>query len=331
MGRTIEFSSKQARSRQGVARFAWLLACIAALQACDRAAPAPDLETELQAGLREGADPRRRALAAAVTIRFANGRLEPGGGVAGSDRLQVAAVFGDVDRRDVTLVGDLVGQATAPTLPSTDACVRQPGLLHRFDVQPSSAPHAYVQLLDVGNLELRAGSLVLPLRVQLVPSLFAAARGVRYDADQDMGRHWLAAGPLHLIATGGDGIAPFDAVVAVPRPVRLTYVGSEPVRAGRVQGPVKGQDLLLRWGSIDGAADLEMQVGAEVDGGLGWLRCRLRDDGAFSIPAALIEQLPTRTADRPWLAVLLRSRRAAIAGFDGTPLRLELTDAAHIY
>jgi len=298
---------------------------------CDRNAQAPESEAELQAGLTERFDPRHRARAAAVTIRFANGRLEPWGVAAGSDRLQIAAVFGDVDRRDITLVGDLVGQAPrAPALPSVDACVRQPGLLHRFDVRPSAVPHAYVQLLDVGNLELRAGKLHLPLRVQLVPSLLAAARGVRYDGDQDMGRSWLAGGPLHLAATGGDGIAAFDAVVAVPRPVRLTYVGSEPVRAGHVQGPAPGQDLLLRWGSVDGSAELELQVGAEVDGALGWLRCRLRDDGAFSVPAALIAQLPARTPGRPWLAMLVRSRRAAIAGFEGLPLSLELTDAAHI-
>ena len=330
--RTFGTSRQHAGSGRRACSLACWLAILGTACACDRATPAPDPEASQQAGLTEGFDPRHRQHAAAVTIRFANGRLEPWGGVAGSDRLQVAAVFGDVDRRDVTLVGDLVGQAQqAPALPSEDACVRQPGLLHRFDVQPSAAPHAYVQLLDVGNLELRAGALKLPLRVQLVPSLFAAARGLRYDADQDMGRSWLAAGPLHLTATGGDGIAAFDAVVPVPRPVRLTYVGSEPVRGGRAQGPVPGQDLVVRWGSVDGAADLELQVGAEVDGGLGWLRCRLRDDGAFSVPAALTAQLPVRTADRPWLAVLVRSRQAPIAGFEGMPLRLELTDAAHIF
>lgn len=299
---------------------------------CDRSVPAPDPEVESLAGQTHEFDPRHREHAAAATIRFANGRLEPWGAVAGADRLQVAAVFGDVSRRDVALLGDLVGQAPqAPNLPSVDSCVRQPGLLHRFDAQPSAAPSAYVQLLDVGNLELRAGNLRLPLRVQLVPSLFAAARGVRYDADQDMGRSWLAAGPLHLAATGGDGIAPFDAVVATPRPVRLTHIGSEVVRAGRAQGPADKQDLVVRWGSVDGAADLELQVGAEVEGGLGWLRCRLRDDGAFSVPAALLEQLPPRSADRPWLVLLVRSRRAPIAGFEGMPLRLELTDAAHVY
>jgi hypothetical protein len=264
--------------------------------------------------------------------------LEPGTTRLGADRLQVAAVFADIDRRDLVVLADLVGRAVSPPVPTDDSCVRQADSWLRPRAQRSAEPHAWVQLLDVGNIALIAGKRAeheptaprLGLRVQLVPSLFDAVRGVRYDADQDMGRQWLAAGTLHVVATGGDGVAPFDASLDVPRPVRLTWVGSQPVRAGRVQGPEPGQDFVLRWGSVDGTARLEVQVGAEDPGGLGWLRCRLRDDGEFAIPAALVGMLPPRTPDRPWLVVLVRSRTVAIPGFEGTPLHLELTDSAYV-
>lgn len=288
---------------------------------------------------------------AAVTIRFAGGRLEPGSAALGADRLQVAAVFGDVDRRDEGFLGDLAGPSSRFPVQShaaltLDHCVRQPDSLQRKGGQPVRPPRAWMQLLDVGNVTLRAGAARLPLRVQMVPSLFDATRGVRYDADQDMGRAWLAAGTLHLQATGGDGVAAFEAKVAVPRPIRLTHVGGQPVRGGRVARPpvepehadtrptearhAEAADLVLRWGSVDGSAAVEAQLGAQAAEGLGWVRCQLRDDGEFAVPAALVATLPERTPDRPWLLVLVRSREAPIPGFDGLPLRLELIDSVHI-
>jgi hypothetical protein len=311
----------------------WLsvIALVVVASSCSRA-PAPN-STPVSAAARPAADTDdQRTRQAAVTIRFTSGQLEPGSVALGADRLQVAAVFADIDRRDVIFLGDLVGQSLeAPSVPAVDTCVRQAGLLHQLDGRPGTPPHAWAQLLDVGNVALRARDSELPLRVQMVPSLFASVRGVRYDADLDMGRPWLAMGELSLAATGGDGIAPFQATVTVPRPVRLTYVGNAPVRGGRVTLPKDGEELLLRWGSVDGSAELEVQLGAELPGGLGWLRCRLQDDGAFAVPAELVASLPLRGPDKPWLIMVIRSREAKVPGFGGRPLRLELTDRAYVY
>jgi hypothetical protein len=309
----------------------WTVAFVVAGASCSRD-PMPS-KVPVAAGARPATDSdAQRTRQAAVTIRFTSGQLEPGSVALGADRLQVAAVFADIDRRDVAFLGDLVGQSLeAPVVPALDSCVRQAGLLHQFDGRPGTPPHAWAQLLDVGNVALRTRETELPLRVQMVPSLFASVRGVRYDADLDMGRPWLAMGELSLSATGGDGIAPFQATVTVPRPVRLTHVGNAPVRGGRVTVPLGGEELLLRWGSVDGSAELEVQLGAEVPGGLGWLRCRLQDDGAFTVPADLVASLPPRGPEKPWLVMVIRSREATVPGFGGTPLRLELTDRAYVY
>lgn len=271
-----------------------------------------------------------RTRAAAVTIRFSSGGLEPGSTALGADRLQVSAVFADIDKRDLPVLADLVGQPTAPEVTTPDSCVRQAEAWQRPGARPVAEPRAWLQLLDVGNVSLQAATARLPLRVQMVPSLVHAIRGVRYDGDQDQSRPWLAAGALRLLATGGDGVAPFEARIEPPRPVRLTYVGSQPVRSGRVQAPDEPGEFLLRWGSVDGTAELEVQIGSEDPGGLGWVRCRLRDDGEFTVPSSLIHLLPPRMPERPWLVVLVRSRRAAIPGFEGTPLRLEVMDSAYV-
>ncbi len=305
----------------------WLLLPVLMLLACQRTVPPPS-RPKAVAGTAEPADAQRMR-AAAVTIHFANGSWTPGEVQVGLDRLQVAAVFGDIERGDVGVLADLVGRTTAGGVaPALDTCVRLADPVRNLGPRPGAPPLAYMQLLDVGNVELRAGKQVLPLRVQMVPNLFEATRGVRYDVERDMSRNWLAAGTLHVVATGGDGVPPFDVAIDVPRPVRVTWVGSHPVRAAQVPVPPEQEELTLRWGSVDGTADLDLLLGADVPAGLGWLHCRLKDDGEFTVPKSLVPLLPPHSAERPWLARLSRSREVPIPGFEALPLRLELSDSA---
>jgi hypothetical protein len=273
-----------------------------------------------------------RTRAAAITVRFHHGRSAPDSLDQGHDRLQVAAVFADVDRRDAGLVAGLASQAgPGGAIEGLDQCVRQPEGTRPLGATTATRPQAWVQLLDVGNVELASRDQRWPLRIQLVPAVVEAARGVRYDLSLDNARMMLAASPLVLRATGGDGVAGFEARVEVPRPVRLTHVGAVAVRQGVAEGVPLDGDLPLRWGSVDGHAELEMRIGSEEPGTLGWLRCRLHDDGAFAVPQSLLATLPTRSVHRPWLVVLVRKTKAAVPGFDGQPLQLELTDSVHVY
>lgn len=272
-----------------------------------------------------------RTRAAAVTLRFDNGRSEPGNLAQAQDRLQVAAVFADVDRRDLPLLLGLVGQPGAGgEIDAPDTCVRQTESVRPLGTGSGTRPNSWMQLLDVGNLELLAGEHKAPLSVQLVPAVIESARGVRYDLAIDQSRTWLAAGRLTLRATGGDGVAPFEATVGVPRPVRITHVGQVAAQQGVVQGVPSDEPLRLRWGSVDGTAELELMVGSEEPGALGWLRCNLKDDGEFVVPPGLTAQLPPRSARRSWLVVLVRRTSAAIPGFAAKAMRLELADSVHV-
>jgi hypothetical protein len=294
--------------------------------ACSRE---PALQTPPPAQLPEANDLRQRT--AAVSLRFENGPIEWQDPAAGSDRLSVAAVFADVDRRDLDLLGTLVGQpGNVSTQVGLDTCVRQSEANRPLGAASSTRPHSWMQLLDVGNLELRAGAKREPLRVQLVPQVIESARGVRYDLAIDQARTWLQAGALSLHGTGGDGVAAFHASVAVPRPVRISHVGQVAVRQGLVEGVGRDETLLLRWGSIDGTAELELLVGSDEPGTLSWLRCNLRDDGEFAVPPALTEQLPARSPQRPWLVGLVRRVRVEVPGFAGKLLSLELADRVRL-
>ncbi len=341
MIRPLALQSTRALCRWPAAALAILLA-----MACQRASDGP--VEQRKAAADPAVDQRTRS--AAVLVRFDNGRsaaiqdsalldLALGGAVAppltltpSEDRLQVAAVFADIDRRDTQLLTTLTGQThPGAAIPALDTCMRQPEAARTTGLSTPTALHDWAQLLDVGNLELRVGRQRLPLRVQLLPAVVESARGVRYDFAQDRARGLLSASPMHLVATGGDGVGAFEAAVAVPRPVRVTHVGPVAVRQGVAQGVPQNEDLRLRWGSVDGTADLEVRVGSEEPGAVGWVRCRLRDDGEFAVPASLTADLPARGPRRPWLVVLVRGRTAAIQGFAGEPLRLELADSVHVY
>lgn len=267
-----------------------------------------------------------RIVAAAVSLRFANRADAPDQAAAGFDRLRGAAVFADLDRRDIDITRALVGQsAHQGTLPETDVCVVVPG--GREHAEP--APVAWLQLLDVGDVRVLAGDERLDLAVSMVPSMFGAVRGVHYDGARDQARGMLGHGTLRLVADGGDGVAPIDAPIVVPRPLRISMVAGAPVRGGVLELAAQPADLDLRWGSVDGVADLELRIAAESGAAPSWLRCRLRDDGAFSVPAAMLEPW-RRRAPRSWLLTLTRSARAPIAGFPGEPLRLELVDTVRL-
>ncbi len=301
-----------------------LAALVAGLAACDRPPHRP------RKPVRQRKRPDR-VQAAAVAIRFSNSGVEPGSTRLGYDRLRVSAVFADADRRDTHLLPDLVGTTLrGRRIQGMDSCVRTAGPWLTRVNRPHARPKTYLQLLDVGNLTITAGERRLPLRISLVPSLFSAVRGVRYDGDVDHSRTWLAAPALRLSATGGDGVAAFTARVPVPRPVRLTHVGGQAVRGGAVSGLAPHENLSIRWGSVDGDADLQVLVGNEQGEGIDWLRCRLRDDGAFTVPAVLLDTLPERREGQPWLVVLVRSKTASIPSFPGRPLRLELVDSVRV-
>ncbi len=267
-----------------------------------------------------------RIVAAAVSLRFVNRADAPDQASAGFDRLRGAAVFADLDRRDIDITRALVGQSSQQgQIPEPDACVVVPA--GREHAEP--APVAWLQLLDVGDVRVLAGDERLDLAVSMVPSMFGAVRGVHYDGTRDQARAMLGHGTLRLIADGGDGIAPIDAAIVVPRPLRISMVAGMPVRGGVLELPAQPADLEIRWGSVDGVAALELRIAAESGAAPSWLRCRLRDDGSFTVPAAMLEPWRQR-APRSWLLTLTRSARAGIPGFPGEPLQLELVDTVRL-
>ncbi len=275
---------------------------------------------------RSQAGGRGRLKAAVIALRFFNQPADEALVATDPDHLRLAAVFADLDRRDLDILYALVGTQPPEARPiGLDSCAFSP--VGREVAR--SAPVAWMQLLDVGDIRVFIGERSVPASVSIVPSILGAVRGVRYDAELASARTLLSSGALRLRADGGDGVPTIDAPITVPRPVRITRLAGQPVRVGGVE--IRGQpdELHLTWGTVDGRAELELRVTADLGGEPAFLRCRLRDDGAFVVPSALLT--PWR-AHRPraWLVSLDRRLDLPIPGLPGLPLRVSWSDHARL-
>ncbi len=288
--------------------------------------PSPPLQNPSAAAGRAAAGGRGRLRAAVIALRFFNRPADEAPSPTDSDHLRLAAVFADLDRRDLDILYALVGTQPPEARPiGLDTCAFSPAGRE----VARSAPVAWMQLLDVGDVRVLIGDRAMPAAVSIVPSILGAVRGVRYDAELASARTLLSSGALRLRTDGGDGVPAIDAAITVPRPLRITRLAGQPVRAGGVEMLGQPEELHLTWGTVDGRAELELRVTADLGGEPAFLRCRLRDDGAFVVPSALLT--PWR-AHRPraWLVSLDRRLDLAIAGLPGLPLRVTWSDHARL-
>ena len=153
------------------------------------------------------------------------------------------------------------------------------------------APTAEVALLDAGNLELHGPLSGLDRAVitpRHYPELVPFVSGVVYGSD-DLSPVALALGqPYQVSGEGGNEVGPFTATVTAPRSFPTLQV--DPLH--------RGSDLDLRWttDAVPAAEPLVLEAKWSSRAGTRTVRCRVRDDGAFSIPHDAFADLPATTA-----------------------------------
>jgi hypothetical protein len=151
------------------------------------------------------------------------------------------------------------------------------------------APTAEVALLDAGHLELRGPIDRAAFTARHYPELVPFVSGVVYGSDETSPVA-LGLGQAYQVAgEGGNEVGPFNATLTAPRSfptlqVDLLHRGSDlDVRWATDAAPTSSEPLVLevRWSSRSGTRTV---------------RCRARDDGAFSIPHDAFAELPATSA-----------------------------------
>ena len=215
------------------------------------------------------------------------------GMLPGDARFDAQARFVRYRAFDAASVPTILGFADFETLP-LDGCKVSDGTAELDSALAADgvAPTAEVALLDAGNLELRGPpnqgdrAVITPRHY---PELVPFVSGVVYGGDE-MSPVALALGqPYQVSGEGGNEVGPFSATVAAPR--------SFPTLS--VDLLHRGSDLDVRWSTESTPTAepllLEARWSSRI-GGTHMVRCRVRDDGSFSIPHDAFAELPATTA-----------------------------------
>ncbi len=155
-----------------------------------------------------------------------------------------------------------------------------------------------LHLLDVGTISVAAFDHAIQLDGRRVPDLRTVS-GVVYGNEEgfEIDEAFLPFEPqarYQIAAPGGSDAGGFNISLVAPSIPEIETVGgvyavdSDPIA-------LRGDDLDLRWAS---ALEDETTLFLELKGSTGHrLSCRVEDDGAFVVPATILEQLGSGQLD----------------------------------
>jgi len=159
-------------------------------------------------------------------------------------------------------------------------------VLGSFEEEAFDSPDAQVELLDVGDIEIR----VADSRSQVVPRMFPDLAGLVgghiYAEDVDLGAARADQDEYFLQAGGGEA-AGFDLVAVAPVGFSQVHIDGYPSFEGAPLDRSLGVDVA--WDAGDTLDEVEIDVigGGEV------VHCRGADDGAFHISPENLSELPS--------------------------------------
>ncbi len=272
----------------------------------------------------EDAGPEQAARFGLIAVSYSHDWAQSGAGMVLSSAAQFVR-FSALSREQV---GRILALPVDPDrdLPTLDRC-------RLYDLSPelaASAPESEeqgsVELLEAGELKVQTATRTVTLAPKHFPGLLPFVSGVIYgEAEAALVED---AGRVQAISTGGEAVGAFTSSVTSPELPRLLTIGSrepgEEVRLGR------DRDLTLRWTPAtraDGDVTyLELRY-ARGKRDLA-LRCRLKDDGAFELPAALLAEVSGQLS-----LELVRLRRSLFTAFglDQAELRVTVRDTAVLH
>ena len=249
--------------------------------------------------------------------------------MAANGALQVHAQFLNATNVPADRALDALEVWTRDDALDRDTCSLESGLA--FDGRSRSDRNMRLRLLNVGPITVQGPTDHLELQARRLPDLSSSFSGVIYGTDERR-RERQASGPMlnyepgtrySFRAPGKGEMGGFHVELEAPSPIRLLSPTAD------VNAVDSG--MTLRW---TGASSRGGDVFVDLDSGYGservQLRCRLEDDGRFTIPADLLEQV---TEGRPHLDVAVRrvtSEPVDIDGLEASTFTLSTVDRRRV-
>jgi hypothetical protein len=191
-----------------------------------------------------------------------------------------------------------------------------------------------LDLLSVGPITVEGPSRRLQLEERRLPALVEAFSGVVYgtsDRQQTTSSFdrldYAAGAPYTFRAPGDREVGGFDVTLRAPERVRLEAVSG---RVGSASGEVRlrrGRDLSIQWnGSGDEQADLFLDLEAGAGPDAPRLKCRLEDDGRFTLPDELLTELADETSRLGMTLRRVESKRVEVPRIEHAEFYLSASD-----
>jgi hypothetical protein len=245
-------------------------------------------------------------------------------GAPSSDvRFEAQARFVRYRAFDAASIPTILGFADFDGLP-LDGCRVSDGTAELDEaLSPDTiAPTAEVSLLDAGRLSLAGPVDRAALSPHHYPELVPFVSGVVYGGDETAPVALALGQPYQVAGEGGSEVGPFAAMVTAPRAFPSLSVDLLH----------RGSDLDLRWTTADAVAGEPLLLEAKWSSRSGTraVRCRVRDDGAFSIAHDAFDALPATSLLASATVTATRIARSPVVapGAGRGELTLALKDVA---
>lgn len=155
-----------------------------------------------------------------------------------------------------------------------------------------------LDLLSVGPIEVEGPDRDLQLEARRLPDVVTSFSGVIYGTEgsfetPERERLQFEPGEQYTFRAEGDGATGgFRATLEAPEPLHIEHLSGQSEMDGSGVVLREGSEFRFRWPSAetaDGEVFFDISTGHEPD--QPHLKCRLEDDGGFSVPADLVAQL----------------------------------------
>lgn len=186
------------------------------------------------------------------------------------------------------------------------------------------SPHAQVELLSVGTIELHWAGAAHNFAPRLFPALATTASGWFYAGSAELSEGPEGGDEFALSAAGEAGLGKFRVRGSTPPEVKNVAVSGLPLENGVALSRERGVELTWQPESFGDRIEIEVFSAGSL------LSCAARDDGQFRISRA---QLSALEADDNALLVIRRVRILPVdmSGVESAYVRVAATTNAPIH
>ncbi|MBN2528390.1 MAG: hypothetical protein JXR76_18525 [Deltaproteobacteria bacterium] len=169
-----------------------------------------------------------------------------------------------------------------------------------------------VSLVDAGDMFVELGSGKMPIPTRTFPDLLKVIDGVIYSASPNHGIDFIPGQTYTIKNTGADNIGSFEVVLEAPNDLgEISVSGTSP--GDSVPTIVSGAPAVITWEG-EGYGDEIIADMNWSDMGLNWtMKCHMKDDGRFVIPAVITKQMGSELTDQTYEMRLSRIRQVSFA------------------